>query len=103
MISTQIVNFLLKLEIPLFNCHIFYFDNFKSLFVHLGTYPFKQDICLKLEIFIETHIQIRYIFQFNNLDTEKYPQEIALKICQINPKNINLLPCSDKKELNKKL
>ncbi len=42
------------------NCHIFYLDFVRKLYVHLGLFPFRQEVYLKCELFLDTSIKIRF-------------------------------------------
>lgn len=42
------------------NCHIFYLDFARKLYVHLGLFPFRQEVYLKYELFLDTSIKIRF-------------------------------------------
>ena len=56
------------------NCHIFYLDFTRKLYVHIGCFPFKQEIYLKYELFLDSSIKIR----FRNITADK-TQGIAQK------------------------
>lgn len=49
------------------NCHIFYLDFSRKLYVHIGFFPFKQEVYLKYELFLDSSIKIR----FRNIAGEK--------------------------------
>jgi hypothetical protein len=42
------------------NCHIFYLDFERKLYVHLGLFPFKQELYLKYELFLDASIKMRF-------------------------------------------
>jgi hypothetical protein len=42
------------------DCHIFYLDFARKLYVHLGLFPFRQEVYLKYELFLDTSIKIRF-------------------------------------------
>lgn len=52
--------FYVNLGLNLANCHIFYLDFARKLYVHLGLFPFKQEVYLKYELFLDASIKIRF-------------------------------------------
>ena len=48
------------LGLNLNNCNLFYLDFVRKHHVHIGIFPFKQELYLKYELFLESAIKIRY-------------------------------------------
>lgn len=46
--------------LPLNNCQIFYQDFTRKVYAYLGNFPFKQEVYLKYELFLDSAIKIRF-------------------------------------------
>ncbi len=59
---TLVVSLLVMIGFNLERSLIFYLDNNKRLFVHVGTFPFPKgfELLLKFELFLETTIKLRF-------------------------------------------
>lgn len=64
------VTFINNLGLQLHNCHIFYLDFTQKLYIYLGQFPFKQELLLKYELFLDSSIKLRYKKVINNTNQQ---------------------------------